>query len=137
MLFWQKQLNFVGWCATTGCGFDFNNHLKDTGMIGSLFRFHVYYETRSILFEIAIALPQDTSWNAFDDNNNRIAYEKNQQSDNQGLGRIYNYWTGAGYHPFDKGVEYNKKEYSFTHVTTNDIFHIEYIAQGFEANNAW
>ena len=26
--FWQNQLNFAVWCATTGCGVDFNNHLK-------------------------------------------------------------------------------------------------------------
>ena len=61
--FWQNQLNFAVWCATTGCGVDFNNHLKDTGMIGSLFRFHVYYKTRRILFEMAADLPQDASWN--------------------------------------------------------------------------
>ena len=151
MSFWQNQLNFAVWCATTGCGVDFNNHLNDTGMIGSLFRFHVYYQTRRILFEMAIALPQDTSWNAFDNNYNRSAYERickefyvdinadwrQKQSDNQGLGRIYNYWTGAGYHPFDKGVKYDKKEYSFTHATTNDILHIDYIAQSTEATKAW
>ena len=74
--FWQNRLNFAVWCATTGCGVDFNNHLKDTGMIGSLFRFHVYYQTRRILFEMAVALPQDTSWNAFDNNYNRSAYER-------------------------------------------------------------
>ena len=58
---------------------------------------------------MAIALPQDTSWNAFDNNYNRSAYERickefyvdinadwrQKQSDNQGLGRIYNYmYTG-------------------------------------------
>ena len=65
-----------------------------------------------------IALPQDTSWNAFDNSYDRSAYEsicnefnvdvnadwRQSQSDNQGLGRIYNYWTGGGYHPFDLGV---------------------------------
>ena len=147
--FWQNQLNFAVWCATTGCGVDFNNHLKDTGMIGSLFRFHVYYQTRRILFEMAVALPQDTSWNAFDNNYNRSAYERickefyvdidwrQKQSDNQGLGRIYNYWTNIGYRPFDKGVKYDKKDYSFTQTTTNDIIHIDYIAQSAEATKAW
>ena len=56
---WQNQLNFAIWCATTGCGVDFNNHLKETGMIGSLFKVHVRYQTRRILFEMAVALPQD------------------------------------------------------------------------------
>ena len=30
-----------------------------------------------------------------------------------------------------------KKEISFTHATGNDIIHIDYIAQGSEATNAW
>ena len=34
-------------------------------------------------------------------------------------------------------VEYDKKEYSFTQTKSNDIMHIDYIAQGPEAKNAW
>ena len=100
---------------------------------------------------MAVALPQDPSWNAFDNKYNRSAYERickefnvdinadwrQKQSDYQGLGLIYNYWTGAGYHPLDKGTEYDSKDYSFTQTTTNDILHIDYIAQGPEAKNAW
>ena len=110
MLYWQNQLNFAVYCAITGCGVDFNNHLKDTGMIGSLFKFHIYYQIRCILKQMSIALPQDTSWNAFDNSYDRSAYERicneinvdvnadwiQKQNDNQGLGRIYNYWTGVG-----------------------------------------
>ena len=76
---------------------------------------------------MSIALPQDTCWNAFDNNYDQSAYERicnefnvdvnadwrQKQSDNQGLGRIYNYWTGSGYHPFDLGVEYDKKKRNF------------------------
>ena len=151
MRFWQNQLNFAVWCATTSCGVDFNNHLKETGMIGSLFRFHVYYQTRRILFEMAAALPQDASWNAFDNKYNRSAYERTckefhvdinadwrqKQSDNQGLGMLYNYITNIGYQDLGKGTEYDTKWYSFTQATTNDIMHIDYIAQGTEANSAW
>ena len=74
--FWQNQLNFAIWCATTGCGVDVNNHLKAGGLTGSLFLFHVYYQTRRILFELGIALPQDKSWNAFNNSYNRGAYER-------------------------------------------------------------
>ena len=74
--FWQNQLNFAIWCATTGCGVDYNNHLKADGLTGSLFLFHLYYQTRRILFELGIALPQDKSWNAFDNSYNRGAYER-------------------------------------------------------------
>ena len=59
-----------------------------------------------------------------------------KQSDNQCLGRIYNYWTNSGHHPFDIGVEYDNKSYSFTQATTNEKIQIDYIAQGSEATNA-
>ena len=45
-------------------------------MIGSLFWFHVYYQTRRILKEISAALPQDASWNAFSDIYDRSTYER-------------------------------------------------------------
>ena len=104
-----------------------------------------------MLFEMDIALPQDPNWNAFDNKYNHSAYERickeffvdisanwrQKQSDNQGLGRIYNYWTNIGYRPFDEGTEYDSRDYLFTHATTNDILHIDYIAQGPEAKNAW
>ena len=76
LAFWQNQLNFAIWCSTTGCGVDFNHHLKAAGLIGSLFRFHVYYQTRRILFEMSTALPQDQSWSAFSNNYDRKAYER-------------------------------------------------------------
>ena len=113
-------------------------------MIGSLFRFHVYYQTRRILKEISAALPQDASWNASSNGYDRSAYERickefnvdvnadwrQKQSESQGIGTIYNYWTNAGYHPLGKGVQYDNKSYSFTQSTTNEKIHIDYISQG-------
>ena len=61
MSLWQNQLNFAIWCATTGCGVAYNNHLSKTGMTRSFFRFYVYYQVRIILFEMDAALPQDPS----------------------------------------------------------------------------
>ena len=104
-----------------------------------------------ILFEMSAALPQDASWNTFDNNYNRSVYERickefsvdinsdwrQKQSDNQGLGMLYNYITNIGYQDLGKGTEYDTKWYSFTQATTNDIMHIDYIAQGTEANSAW
>ena len=76
MLFWQNQLHFAIWCATTGCGIDYNHHLKADAMIGSLFIFHAYYQTRRILFQMKVALPQDSNWNAFNNTYDRSAYEQ-------------------------------------------------------------
>ena len=124
MQFWQNQINFALWCATSGCGVSMQDHLTGTIPLfaRSLFLFHVYYQTRRILFEMKVALPTDDSWNAFDNSYDKKAYERicdefgvsvhtnwRQEKDlNQGLGTMYNYWTNAGYHPLS-GAEYDKK----------------------------
>ena len=45
-------------------------------MIGSSFRFHVYYHTRRILFELSLPIPQDKSWNAFTTLTEELDYER-------------------------------------------------------------
>ena len=62
MQFWQNQLNFAIFCATTGCGIDYENHIqaKDP-LIRAVFRFHVYCQVKRLLFQIGIALPQEHS----------------------------------------------------------------------------
>ena len=132
--FWQNQLNFAIWCATTGCGVDFKNHLQASGMTGSLFRFHVYYQTRRILFEMGCALPQDASWNAFDNSYDRGAYEKickefnvitnadwrQKQSINDGLGNMHSYYLGPNQSGFMPGAVYHKKDFTFSGTSASD-----------------
>ena len=53
------KISYTSLSGADGCGVDFNNfnnHLKDISVIGSLFRFHVYYQTRKIPFEMTVAL---------------------------------------------------------------------------------
>ena len=50
---------------------------------------------------------------------------------------MYNYWTKAGCHSLGRGTEYDIRSYSFTQSTSNDIMHIDYIAQGSEATDSW
>ena len=45
-------------------------------VIRSLYIFQVYYQTRRILFEMSITLPQDKSLNAFNNAYNRSAYKR-------------------------------------------------------------
>ena len=54
MTFWQKQLNFALWCATTGCGVSREILSLPALILVSKFahQFHVYYTTRKILYEI-------------------------------------------------------------------------------------
>ena len=78
MQFWQNQINFALWCATSGCGVSMQDLLTGTIPLfaRSLFLFHVYYQTRRILFEMKMALPTDDSWNAFDNSYDKKAYER-------------------------------------------------------------
>ena len=150
MSFWQNQLNFAVWCTATGCGVDFKNHLKDDGLIGSVFRFHAYYQTRRLLFEMGAALPGDSSWNAFSNDYNRSAYARICQEfdvdvntdwrinfeDNWGLGRMY-YWHPEFKRdkPYDRGTKYSGQDgwvFSFTKTSNNNILHVDYIEHEFD-----
>ena len=149
MQFWQNQINFALWCATTGCGVSMQDHLSgDIPVFArSLFLFHVYYQTRRILFEMKVALPTDDSWNAFNNSYDGKAYEKicdefgvsvhinwKQNLDsNGGLGSVYNYITMTGYQEL-KGFVYDENKCSFTSYTAHKR-HIDYIAQHF--SKAW
>jgi len=61
MDFWQTQLKFATWCATTGCDVSVYDHLKGSydfapesaQLSKSIFRFHVYYQTRRILHQLS------------------------------------------------------------------------------------
>ena len=77
MQFWQNQLNFAVWCATSGCGVSKYNHLKHKNpMMRSFFRFHAYYQIRRILSEMGCPLPTESSWNAFNNYINLSAFER-------------------------------------------------------------
>ena len=104
--FWQNQLNFAVWCATSGCNVSYNDHIMASNpFIRSLYNFHVYYTIRRILTELKVALPQEQSWNAFDNSYDRTAYERicgefrvspscdwRLPGDNNGLGTPYHWW---------------------------------------------
>jgi len=83
MDFWQTQLNFATWCATTGCGISVHDHLngrydfapQSALLSKSIFRCHVYYQTRRILHQIRATLPTDETWNAFNNAYDHTAYQ--------------------------------------------------------------
>ena len=77
MQFWQNQLNFAIWCATSGCGVSKLDHLKHKDpMIRSVFRFHTYYQIRRILSEMKCPLPTDQSWNPLNNGIDMSAFER-------------------------------------------------------------
>ncbi len=119
-------------------------------LLQSVYRFHVYYQIRRILVEIQAPLPQDQAWDAVNNPYDRRGYERicnefgvSPHSDwevsgpNQGLGRVYNYWTNNGYHPVGDG-EYDSSRMSFTKQTTNSLLHVDFIKQDAAgADKAW
>ena len=66
MLFWQNQLNFAVWCATTGCGVLYQDHFSATSLVFKDSQILCLYFTYTILFELKAPLPTEQSWNAFD-----------------------------------------------------------------------
>ena len=154
MDFYQNQVNLAVWLATSGCGVSWRDHLDiDRPLARSVFRFHVYYQVRRILEELQAPLPQDRAWSPFQNPYDRRAYERicrefgvdpatdwRANGPNHGLGQVYFYVTHTGYRSI-YGVgdpnHYDPSRMSFSQNTTNSIVHVDYIAQGPEADEAW
>ena len=108
--YWDQQLNFAVWCATTGCGISMSHLFNSNLQIRSFCRFHVYFTIRRILHEMEVALPDDSVFNALDNPYNKVKYEllcsefgvteasdfRYREGQNNGLGYGYEYYTGRG-----------------------------------------
>ena len=70
---WQSQLNFVVFCASSACGVSVEHLNTKEPMIRSIYRFHVYYHVRRILKILEIPLPDENSFNQY---NNLYNHEK-------------------------------------------------------------
>ena len=112
MGFWQQQLNFAVWCATTGCGvsremlFSGRGTLQLPDQLRTFYQFHVYYTTRKILYEISDSPVFSEISNPYDvASYKRICAEFNidpstdfryTRGKNGGLGTVYIGATGLG-----------------------------------------
>jgi hypothetical protein len=64
--FYQNQLNFAMFCATTGCGVSYVNHFNHSDpLTRSVYQFHVYYQFRRILKELRVPLFGEESHDPF------------------------------------------------------------------------
>ena len=144
MIFYQNQLNFAVWCATSGCGVSAEHLTSTQNLLSSVFRFHLYYQTRKILEEMSCPIPGDQIFNATDNHINLLKYQKlcnefNVSSstdfrfkggDNGGLGTMYNYVSGLGYQALCKEWQhYNPDRFQFIDQSKEDILKIDYIKQ--------
>ena len=120
MSFWQQQLNFALWCATTGCSISGemllpNSVLNLSEQIRTFYQFHVYYTTRKILYEMGgiqskNALPDDAAFNEENNPYDVAAYKRicaefgidpstdfrYTRGKNGGLGTVYIWATDIG-----------------------------------------
>lgn len=144
MSFYQNQLNFAIWCATSGCGVS-AEHLKSTEkLLSSVFRFHIYYQARKFLEEMNCPIPGDQIFDSTDNHINMLKYQKlcnefNVSSssdfrfkggDSGGLGTMYNYWSNIGYRPLPKAWQhYDTNRFQFIDQSKEGIIKIDYVKQ--------
>ena len=142
MTLYQNQLNFAVWCASCGCGVSYKDHLNSReNLLSSVFKFHIYFQTRRILEEMSCPLPGESIFNEMNNRIDKIKFQKlcnefniSQNSDfrfkggsNNGLGTMYNYHTNVGYRPVN--AAYDPSIYQFVQNTHNGIRKIDYIKQ--------
>ena len=120
MGFWQQQLNFAVWCATTGCGVSREmlfggGTLQLSEQLRTFYQFHVYYTTRKILYEMGgiqrkNALPDSPVFSEISNPYDIASYKRicaefnvdpstdfrSTRGKNGGLGTVYIGTTGLG-----------------------------------------
>ena len=74
--FYQNQINFVVWCATSGCGVSYQHFNNPNVLLSSFYGFHVYYQTRRLLKELASPTSKENFWEPVNNNIDHEAYLK-------------------------------------------------------------
>lgn len=130
---WQCQLNFAVWCASTGCGVSYNDHIQNTSnLTKSFYMFHLYYCIARILKELKSPLPTDSSFCYYKNPYDKAAYQKlcdefnispntdwrqKLESSCQGLGSFEQYYKPSG-----KYRQNHKKDGPFFNIR-DTIYH--------------
>ena len=133
--FYQNHLNFAIYCATTGCGVSYADHMNHPNLlVKSVYRFHVYYQFRRVLSELQVPMPTDNNFDPFNSRVNMKAYERlcnefdidyktdfrQMQDSNHGMGTLY-YWGVHRQYNYDWNPPYT----SFSHGTAVTLGSIE------------
>ena len=108
--YWPQQLNFAVWCATCGCGISLVKLDKWPLVIQGFLKFHVYFTTRRILYELGVPLPDEIAFKQVDNTYTKSAFEalcnefgvvnadfRWTRGRNHGLGDVFEYYSGEGY----------------------------------------
>ena len=140
--FYQNQINFAVFCATTGCGVSYVNHLNHSDeMIKSIYLFHFYFQVRRILSELQVPMPTDKNFHPYNNLIDLKAYQRicnefniDTKTDfrqvldrNHGLGTLHLYAVGNVYDgPWGEGYT------SFDHRSPRPLLYIQQTQ-----SNAW
>ena len=74
---WQCQLNFAVWCASTGCGVSYDDHIINTSnLTNSVYTFHLYYCIARILKELKSPLPTEKNFCYYKNPYDKAVYQK-------------------------------------------------------------
>ena len=108
--YWPQQLNFAVWCATCGCGISLAELEKWPLIIQGFLKFHVYFTTRRVLYELGVPLPDESAFDQTDNTYTKSAFEalcnefgvvnadfRWKRGRNHGLGDVFEYYSGEGY----------------------------------------
>ena len=108
--YWPQQLNFAVWCATCGCGVSLEELSKWPKIIQGFLKFHVYFTTRRVLYELGVPLPDEDAFNQINNTYTKSAFEAlcNEfgvvnadfrwiRGRNHGLGDVFEHYSGEGY----------------------------------------
>ena len=108
--YWPQQLNFCLWCATCGCGVSLVGLERWPKIIQGFIKFHVYFTTRRVLYELGVPLPNQDAFNQTKNTYNKSQFEalRNEfgvvnadfrwiRGRNHGLGDVFEYYSGEGY----------------------------------------
>ena len=100
--YWPQQLNFAVWCATCGCGVSLNELVGYPKIVQGFLKFHVYFTTRRILYEMGVPLPDESAFSQTDNVYTKSAFAalcnefgvvnadfRFKRGRNHGMGNVY------------------------------------------------
>ena len=100
--YWPQQLNFAVWCATCGCGVSLVELGRYPKIIQGFLKFHVYFTTRRVLYELGVPLPDESAFSQTNNVYNKSAFSalcnefgvtspdfRFKRGRNHGMGNVY------------------------------------------------
>ena len=100
--YWPQQLNLALWCATCGCGISLEELGKYPKIIQGFLKFHVYFTTRRVLYELGVPLPGESAFSQTNNVYTKSAFEalcnefgvanadfRFKKGRNHGMGNVY------------------------------------------------